>query len=641
MLISLPLYEINSWGGYTTILSLAFMCLLFVYLPTLTRSIQPVFITFLTGFSLVLSQQLATFVAVFILPPFFVVLLITSRGKHAKAWIAAFLGGGIAFFLYYVQPILARFNMVVYHVFFQIQSMAYQIPLVSFDSFLLGFGFILFFAAFGMLLSFNRLRRQKKLSYFLILFLSLVIPLFFSQSYLFGLYLPYEMFIYFLLPAMAVFGAVTLGYVADLSLASYRKIKVGRKTLWKIATAAIIIIMAAVLLFRFQTVGDRINQGANYYSTSDLKAYDAAVWLKQNFPTTAGTVVVTEKPGSWFGMYSGKTVIAETDPVFDRNVVAESVLDLSYEIEHPLTMVRTLEARSNTFDEAYVSVNSVWKRVSFLSEQWVFVSYNQNNVAYRFNLSGLNRNIVFDETGAAKQLTIKYSNDEILLTENILVQDDRYPIDVVWDLSPLKNEIDNASLYITNYLDASFSFDKAYVPGLLNWQSPWDKPTYVGGNNNFALLDFSSENMTGNYIGAYDDQNQVAFALRFVDLPDSGNVGALANRMVDAIRFQYQYGNVTANQTVSSTYQLLTFSKTSYPEMPPLNDLGSMFDLKPASTFTVTTRDYADYIKQQNIEFIVYDKTRFDNTLLRTNLLQLVYSNDEFVICKIKTAPTA
>ncbi len=156
-------------------------------------------------------------------------------------------------------------------------------------------------------------------------------------------------------------------------------------------------------------------------------------------------------------------------------------------------------------------------------------------------------------------------------------------------MSPLKSEIDNASLYISNFFDASFSFGKAYVPGLLNWENPWDKPSYVSGNNDWAIVDFSPKNMTDDYIGAYDDQNQVAFALKFVDLPDWGNVGVLANRMIDAIRFQYQFGNVAVNQKVSSAYQILTFSKSSFPEMQQLSQLRSLFDFKPASAFEVKT----------------------------------------------------
>lgn len=635
MFLSLPLYEINSWGGYTSILSLAFMCLLFLYLPTITRGIQPVLITFFVSFSLVLSQQLGTFLAIFIIPPFILVLLVTSRGKYLKAGVVALLGGAIAFFLYYIQPILARFDMVVYHVFFGIQNMAFQIPSVTLDSFLLSFGFILIFAFFGVFFAFHKLRKEKKLSYFLILFLGLLIPLFFSQSYLFGLYLPYQMFIYFLLPPLVIFAAVFFSYIIDLSRASYRRIKVGRKNLMKMITASVVIVMLLVLLFRFQTVGDRINQGVSFYSISDVKAYDAAVWLRDNSPNT-GTVVVTEKPGLWFGMYSDRMVIAETDPVIERNAAAESILDLSYEIEHPLTLVRALEAKGVVSDETYASVNSVWKRVSFLSEQDANLSFSQNNVAYNLALSSLNRNVTFEESAYPKAFVIKYFNDKVLLTENINVHNDSYPIDITWDVSPLNGAIDNASLYVTSCFDGSLAFDKAYIPGMLNWQNPWDKPTYIPGNADWALVDFSPKNMTGDYIGAYDDQNQVAFALKFVDLPDWGNMGVLANRAMDAIRFRYQLGNVATNQMVSASYQVLTFSKGSYPELD-LNKLGSMFDFKPTA-FEVTTRDFADYIKENNVQFVVYDKDGFDARFLRSTLLQQVYSNDKYIICKINNS---
>ena len=63
-----------------------------------------------------------------------------------------------------------------------------------------------------------------------------------------------------------------------------------------------------------------------------------------------------------------------------------------------------------------------------------------------------------------------------------------------------------------------------------------------------------------------------------------------------------------------------------------------MFDSKPVSAFDVMTRDYADYIKENNVEFVVYDKNSFDAKLLRSNLLQQVYSNDEYIICKIKNS---
>jgi len=630
-LLCLPLFELNSWGGYTTILGIAFMCLMIVYLPAVTKGIQYVLVTFLVTFSVVLSQQLATFLAVFVVVPFVIVLLITSRGKQMKTLMVALLGGALAFFLYYIRPILARLDIVIYHVFFGIQAMTYQIPAVDLNSFVLSFGFVLAFAPAGALMAIISLRKRKRLSYFLILPLSLLVPLFFSQSYLVGLYLPFQMFMYFLVPAMAVFGAVSFSYLIDLFLAACRRIKIGRKKLMKLTAASIVVVMTVILLFRFQTIGDRINQGVSFYSVSDLKAYDAAAWLKQNYPGTS-TVVVTQKPGLWFGMYSGIMVIAQTDPVIERNDIAESVLDMTHEIEQPMTLVRALEARDVVSDEMCVSLDSVWKRVSYISEQEVNVSFTQNNVEYNFPISTLNRNVTFEKS--AYELVINYFDDKILLTKNLAVRSDRYPLDVTWQLTPLRGEISNASLYVRTFFDASMSFNKAYVPGVLNWQSPWDIPSYVAGNNDWSIVEFSPKNLTGNNLGVYDDRKQIAYAFRFTDQPDWGNVGALANKMIDAVRFRFQLGNIANEKTASAKYQILTFSKSSYPEMQ-LNQLPQMFDFAPEAPQNIVTREYGDYIRQNKIGFVVYDKKSFDEIQSCSDLLQQVYSNDEYIICKI------
>jgi hypothetical protein len=206
-------------------------------------------------------------------------------------------------------------------------------------------------------------------------------------------------------------------------------------------------------------------------------------------------------------------------------------------------------------------------------------------------------------------------------------------------LSPLRSEIDDVTLYLNDYFDLYFSFEKAYVPGLLNWENPWSKPSYAQEKNEWAIVEFSRENLTENYIGIYDEKNEVAFALKFIDWPDSGNVGVLASRQIDGVRFQYQFDKVNANQTASVTYQILTFSKSSFPEMKGLDELKDLFDFKSAPAFDVEYRSYANYIKELKIEFLVYDKNRFDSKLLGSKLLQLVYSNDEYVICEIKSVP--
>ncbi|MCW4045812.1 MAG: hypothetical protein NWE94_09895 [Candidatus Bathyarchaeota archaeon] len=634
MLLSFPLYEINFWGGYTGILSLAFISLLFLYFSLGKRDFGSILVTFILAFSLVLSHQLATFLAVIILPLFLIIMFAKSRGHFSKAWLAAILGGALAFFIYYFQAIWANLDVLISHVFFGIKTYLYQVPSVSAHSFMINFGFILFFAALGVFLGYFRLKKEKKLGGYLILSLSLFIPLFLSQSYLFGLYLPYQWFVYFLMPPLVVFAAVAFSFIIDLFFDAYRRIKFGRKRLMQIASVSLVLLVLFLLLARSQVLGSRINESFYYYSTTDMAGYNAAVWLRENFPDAAN-VTATEKPGSWFGLYSGKFTIAATNPIIDRNIVAESVLDLSYEIEHPLTMIRAYSAKGNISDENHVSINNVWRRVSYLSAAGIFLNFTENNRAHYSALSNLNREIIFEEKGYPKRFIITYFNDEIALTESILVQNDSYPVEVAWTLSPLRSEIHDVTLYVSYFFDLYFKFEKAYVPGSLNGENPWSKPSIVNGNE-WAVVTFSKNNLTDNYIGAYDDTNEIAFALKFADLPEWGNVGALSSRQVDAFRFEYRFDSISINHTASFAYQILTFSKSSYPDMPRLGELENLFDFRSATAFHVTTRNYVDYIKEFNLEFLVYDKNRFDSKLLTSPLLQLVYSNDKYVVCRIK-----
>ena len=147
------------------------------------------------------------------------------------------------------------------------------------------------------------------------------------------------------------------------------------------------------------------------------------------------------------------------------------------------------------------------------------------------------------------------------------------------------------------------------------------------------MASFAGANLVDNYIGVYDETNQLGFALKFNDLPDWGNIGALGNRQIDAVRFQYSFGDVAANQTVARSYQELSLSKSSYPSLTR-DALQGLFDYKTAE-FPVKSRDFSYYITANNIGFIVYDKNELDTQMINSKLLQLIYSNDRYVIFKI------
>jgi hypothetical protein len=640
LLFCVPIYELNLWGGYTTVLGLAFLFLLLVYLPLALKNLEHVVIAFFVAFSLVLSHQLTAFITMLILPPIILFMFIKSRGKHFKALIAVILGGGIAFFLYYFQAMFPYLGVLIEHVFFMQKTTLYQIPGTTLSAFILNFGFIFVISFAGIFIAFFKLRAKKENLLFLILFMSFLVPFILAESYLFGLYLPFQWFIYYLMPPIAVLAAVSTSFAADQVSAFYLKHKQSwKKIRLRVVTITLVVLFCLLLVVRFGTVYGKIMEGSVYYSTSDIKAYDAGTWLKNNYPYET-TVVVTEVPGFWFRLFSGKTIIAETDPVVERNAIAASVLELAYEIENPLTLVRAYDmTKGDIADENYVSMNDVWSKVSYSAADGNFISYRIDGV-YRkdLNLSAFNRESLFNNQGSPKTLTIRYFSDEVSITQTITIKNDTYPITVAWAVFPTESEISDVSLYLSTFFNLQFSFEEAYIPGVLDWQNPWSNPSDVM-ENEWAVVNFSRSTLTGNYLGFYDETAGVVFALNLHELPDWGNVGVLASNQIDAFRLEYDFDKVNVNKSASFTYQYLTFSKSSFPETANLNDLKSLFDFKPATAFELKSRDYHDYIKEYNIGFLVYDKNQLDTKIIRCKLLEVVYSNDRYAILKIKTNP--
>ncbi len=643
LLMCFPVFEANQFGGYTTVLALGFMLLVFLYTPLAVEKLGYLVVAFFSAFALVLSHQLAAFLAVFIMPPVLLFMLIKSRGKNLKVVLALVLGGGIAFFLYYFQAMVGYLDVVIKYVFFELKTYAYQIPNVNFGAFMVNFGFIFFLALGGVAVSFYLLRKQKKPLYWLTLVLSLFVPFFFAESYLIGFYMPFAWFVYYMTTPMAILAAVSVVFLYDkFSALHVNRRQIFKKTWVKALTVGIVIMLCAMVVLRSDTVYGKIQEAGVYYSTTDQKALDAGIWLRDNYPDNT-TVVATEVPGFWFQEFSGKNVTAQTDQAVQRTEIPEAVLTLSYEIEHPQTILKAYQAKGDTSDENYISMNQVWNRVSFSSTAGDSLLYRAANGSdCNLPLSQLSKEVILENQGWPKKITFVYSNDEVVLTKTVSAWNTSYPLDVSWSFTPIGTEFYNVSLYLSTFFDLQYNFDKADIPGLINWVNPWDAPKgilssegNIGEKNSWAVASFASVHLKDHYLGLYDSTNDVAFALRFDDLPAWGNIGALGNRQIDAIRCVYSFNDVAANKTISLSYQMLTLSKSSYPALQPDGLLG-LFDYKPGE-FPVVTRDFSEYIrnKNNNIGFIVYDRNQLDTQIIHSKLLQLVYSNDRYVIFKI------
>jgi hypothetical protein len=634
LLMCFPIFELNQWGGCTTVLGIGFMLLLLTYLPLSVEKTGYLVVTFFFAFSVVLTHQLATFVAFFILPPILLFMLIKSRGASLKVIIALIFGGGIAFFIYYFHAMIGYLGELVYILFFSQKTYAYQIGATTLHAYTVNFGFLLLLAIGGVYLAYKTLRATKRMLFFLVLVCSFVVPFFFAQSYLVGLFLPFQWFIYYLTPPLAIFAAVTAIFLIQKAPEIYQKHRASFRKNWvKAVTVALIVIAASAVVVRAGTVYGKILEAGTFYSTTDPKAYDAGLWLRDNYPENS-TVVVSENPGFWFQEFSGKSVIAQTNPIIERNEVAESVLSLSYEIEHPQTMLSAYEAKGDISQEIFVPLDMVWNQVAYTSRSGDFINYTQQGTVNKLTLNHMAMHINLQNQTDPKQIQFIYTNDNITLTKTVRFQNTSYPLDVSWAITPLQSDITDVTLYLSTFFDLQWKFDAVEIPGLLDWVNPWDAPEPLQSlGPDWTTVNFVDAHLTGHYLGLYDDTNDVAYAFNFTDLPSWGNIGALLNRQIDAIRFQYQYNSIGVNQTATSSYEVLALAKNSYPTLSREN-LEGIFSVQ-VPPFPVETRDFRDYMTGRNVGFIVYDKNQLDTKMINNRLLQLIYSNDRYAIFKI------
>jgi hypothetical protein len=633
MLLCFPLYEINFWGGYPSLLSIVYLCLLLFYLPSKRDGYASKVIIFLTAFSIVLTHQFTTFLTFLLLILYAVIAFLIFRSSSKLLLLTAILGASVAFILWYIPVILPYINILFTHVLFSQRQYLYLVKRVSLDVFLLNFGFILFFALFGALLTIYECKNRKETDFYIFLGLSFFVPLLFTQSYILNITLPYDRFVYYMMPPAVVFSAAAIYLL--IKFITFRLPKDNRKDLrhylYYLKDAFIIFIIIWLLASRFPALTSKVSEATEYYSYVDLPAYQAGLWLKNNFLGKA-TVIVTEKPGLFFGLVSGKSVVMETNPLVERNALAETVLNLAYEMENSLMLFRVYEVRMPyELDRCDVLEHNVWRRASFLYDEESSLSYAENGERFHIRLSDLARKIVWMMGNDRKTLQIQYySEGNFVLAQHIEMSDNRIPINFNWTFTSLNKNIHDLHIYLSIHFDLYFSFGKAYVPGVLDWKNPWDNPSFQEENRKWVLTYFSPENLTKDCIAIHDSANGVLYAVKFANFPSLGSIGALSSKQIDALRLRYDFESV--NQTLSFAYSVLNFSSESFQNFN-LNNFEELFDLE--SKNNVQYRDYLTYIKESQIQFLVFNVENFRIELLNSRLLQLIYLNDKYVVCKI------
>jgi hypothetical protein len=241
------------------------------------------------------------------------------------------------------------------YIFHSVSENYYYIDSVTFEALNKNLATTLYLTLAGIPLTLLLIKLKKVPKSALLVVFWLAVPFILSQSYLVGVSLPYHRFVYFFATPIAILSAVTIFGVLKLPEAVKTKLlpKISRKhetiLATKLIAVALIIILFASQAYIFV---QRVGPYPTFYDRASTASYDSGIWINQH-SNVNDSVVVPRSPGSWFYVFSDRYTIEETDPIYSRNIIAESVLYSFYEMENSRTLTQQYNLRNPERGEAF------------------------------------------------------------------------------------------------------------------------------------------------------------------------------------------------------------------------------------------------------------------------------------------------
>lgn len=366
--------EMLLWGGYPNVITLLLIPLTFyLYLQKGRFSPTPFLVsTSILAGSIFLTHSLSAgiYVGVTVVTVLFVLVSPKTFGAsrtHVLYWLLPLILGAVLVSPFLVDAVPAYLTQ---NSSFNVKS-TQDISLALLSTRVLPLELVL--PLFGILAAFFVFSKKYTGRFFalpaFLLSMWLFVPLILTQGYLFGFYIDYNRFLYFIILPVMIFIAVLFdhgsGFFARI-IDTYRtltsqvqktKKTANKRVAWLSAhltrKAVYSIFILGFLLFSFVTLPIFMTPGLNvgetiqsFYQVMDTPGWQAIQWAKNNTP--AGSVFVSDALyGWWFSGFAQRPTLSAVDPQylsldreFNSTQFARNLLDTDYLVDNGLIQVR-------------------------------------------------------------------------------------------------------------------------------------------------------------------------------------------------------------------------------------------------------------------------------------------------------------
>jgi hypothetical protein len=615
---------ILSWGGYPNIIALMLIPIVFFlffqfsklssksYLVTTSIIISAVFLTH------VLSAFVFVVISIFTL---FVCALFSKKTglskRQAIFWLTPIVFGTLLVSPYLVSVVPVYFSPegTITGTVSEINQAVLETRLIPLEIFCLSLIPVFLYFVF------SKYQNGKFLTVSAILFaLWILIPALATQSYMFGLYLDYERFLYFLsLPVITCIGLIIANSPKILSravnlLRNFDKLKTKTKITFTISkqasTAALISILVVSVLFTslFSLPNGGISQ-TNFFQVMNSSEYQAIQWIKTN--TSIDSVCVADAEfGWWLSGFAQRPTLSAVDPQY---------LILQHEVE-PASVARKLLTADYLVDNGLIQIEQAGVNTSGNTHE-IYAILNSSHIHPQvFSINDTQISILYRENGEAQQLNL------LVLTQTN---------------TRVESNLDNACFIVTRENQ------------LLNVT---EEITILKGVS-FAEISFILQNKAGN---VSFDWLQLPFKSRGFPLQYANSIAIVDNTLhvISQIVFpEGKLGNDVLMQENPDSYQLIfnlqgkstakisffvglyqfnpEFENSQVESWNSLIENNSKNYLDKISNLPLNCFDYQTAIRDWNISYII---VRDFNSIPRFSddpMFASVFKNDQVAIFKI------
>ena len=631
--------EMLLWGGYPNVITLLLIPLTFYlflqrdrfsltpFLVSTSILVGSIFLTHSLSAAVFVGITVGTVLCVMISPKTFG----TSR-KNVLYWLLPIFGGAVL-----VSPFLASAVPAYLNANSSFTAVT-EIDRALLATRVLPLDIVL--ALFACLLPYFLLSKKYKGRFFslpvFLLIMWLLVPLLLTQGYMFGLYVDYNRFLYFLILPVIILFAVMIdhasGYFAKTidtlhvltsqmqktkktvnNLRSRILNRITHKTIYSTFLLGFVLIFLFTLpIFLTPWQGVTIQ---SFYQVMNNPGYQAIEWAKQNTPT--GSVFVSDALyGWWLGGFAERPTLSAVSPQYltvDQELapatVAANLLDTDYIIDNGYIQVRE--------DGGYIGRHNP----EFLADlNWTPFPYS----FFQFNDSAIT---LLSQNGASVQ-----STDIIQIP--------------VTNMQLVGAQTDNPSI-IVNKGNSDFNYSEILT--VSKGVTFANMTIAIQSNNPNVSLDWVNFILnsqgeflqpSGNTVAMLDVGMKECGQLIFVENQPEISLFNSENPCVTELSYNLQ-GKTTAEiQMLVGIYQVSENDIQNQASLSKTITDNVQTAQKPTTALPMTTFDYQAAMQANSISYIANRDFELNPKFAGDPAFNLVFINNEVAIFKVKANAT-